>query len=82
MIITGLRTAEKSLREDLNDPELRKEWERAALARVVAIEVIRYRAEHGISQTESPWKSWRLRRFEGIMESCQITRVKRGIHLK
>lgn len=52
MIITGLKTTEDSLREDLEDPEFRKEWERTALARVVALEVIRYRAEHGISQTE------------------------------
>ena len=52
MIVTGLRTAEESLREDLKDPEFRKEWERTALARAVAIEVVKYRAEHGISQTE------------------------------
>ncbi len=38
--------------EDLKDPEFRKEWERTALARAVALEVIKYRAEHGISQTE------------------------------
>lgn len=52
MIITGLETAEESLREDLKDPEFRKEWEQTALARAVALEVIRYRAGHSISQTE------------------------------
>lgn len=47
-----MKTAEESLREDLKDPEFRKEWDRTALARAVAIEVIKYRAEHSISQTE------------------------------
>lgn len=52
MIITGLKTEEDSLAEDLKDPGFRKEWERTALARAVAIEVIKYRAEHGLSQTK------------------------------
>ncbi len=47
-----MKTVEESLMEDLKDPEFRKEWERTALARAVALEVIKYRAEHGISQTE------------------------------
>jgi ribosome-binding protein aMBF1 (putative translation factor) len=33
------------------DPEYRREWERTALARAVAVKVIAYRAEHGLSQT-------------------------------
>jgi transcriptional regulator with XRE-family HTH domain len=33
------------------DPEFRWEWERTALARAVAVKVIAYRAEHGLSQT-------------------------------
>ncbi len=37
-------------REDA--PEFRAEWERSAFARAVAIEVIRYRAEHGLSQRQ------------------------------
>lgn len=32
------------------DPEARERWERTALARAVAIAVIRYRTEHGLSQ--------------------------------
>jgi hypothetical protein len=32
-------------------PKFRAEWERTALARAVAEAVIRYRAEHGLSQT-------------------------------
>jgi transcriptional regulator with XRE-family HTH domain len=33
------------------DPEYRREWERAALARAVAKKVIAHRAEHDLSQT-------------------------------
>jgi ribosome-binding protein aMBF1 (putative translation factor) len=39
------------LEEMLRDPAFRAEWERAALARAVAEAVIRYRAEHRLSQT-------------------------------
>src|SRR5258706_15450645 len=39
------------LAEMLQDPQFRAEWERTALARAVAEAVIRYRAEHGLSQT-------------------------------
>ena len=39
------------LEDMLRDPEFRQEWERTALARAVAQAVIRYRAEHGLSQT-------------------------------
>ena len=39
------------LEEMLQDPQFRAEWERTALARAVAEAVIRYRAEHGLSQT-------------------------------
>ncbi|HVE68456.1 MAG TPA: helix-turn-helix transcriptional regulator [Solirubrobacteraceae bacterium] len=34
------------------DPELAEEWERLALARHVAVELIRYRAENGLSQRD------------------------------
>jgi len=34
------------------DPEFRAEWERTALARAVAIAIVRYRAEHDLSQRE------------------------------
>lgn len=33
------------------DPEYRREWERTALARAMAVKVIAYRAEHDLSQT-------------------------------
>ncbi len=50
--LKGSQSAKESLAVDLKDPEFRKEWERTALARAIAIEVIGYRAEHGVSQTE------------------------------
>lgn len=37
--------------EWMHDPAHRAEWERTALARAIAIEVIRYRSDHGLSQT-------------------------------
>jgi transcriptional regulator with XRE-family HTH domain len=37
--------------QELTDPEARAEWERTALARAVAVEVIRYRSRHGLTQT-------------------------------
>lgn len=39
------------LQEMLQDPAFRAEWERTALARAVAEAVIRYRAEHDLSQS-------------------------------
>ncbi len=48
----GLRTAGESLAVALENPEFRREWERTALARAVAIRVVEYRATEGISQTE------------------------------
>lgn len=35
-----------------NDPAVRERWDRTALARAVASAVIRYRAEHGLSQRD------------------------------
>jgi ribosome-binding protein aMBF1 (putative translation factor) len=39
------------LGEMLKDPQFREQWERTALARAVAEAVIRYRTEHGLTQT-------------------------------
>lgn len=36
--------------EQLHDDEFRKEWERLAFARAVAVKVIGYRADHDLSQ--------------------------------
>jgi ribosome-binding protein aMBF1 (putative translation factor) len=68
----GTKTGKEVLDGLLEDPEFRKEWERTALARAVAIEVIRYRAEHGISQTE-------LGRRLGMHQPA-IARLEEGEH--
>jgi len=39
------------LAEALKDPEFAAEWERTAIARAVAIAVLRYRVDHKLSQT-------------------------------
>lgn len=68
----GTKTGKEVLDSLLEDPEFRREWERTALARAVAIEVIRYRAEHGISQTE-------LGRRLGMHQPA-IARLEEGEH--
>jgi DNA-binding XRE family transcriptional regulator len=42
---------ERVLEEHLHDPEFRAEWERLAPARAVAISLVAYRADHGLTQT-------------------------------
>jgi transcriptional regulator with XRE-family HTH domain len=47
----GIKTHEELLAAELAaDPELAVEWERLALARMVAVQLIGYRAEQGLSQ--------------------------------
>jgi ribosome-binding protein aMBF1 (putative translation factor) len=43
---------EEVLARDLRHPGFRAEWERTALARWLAVEVARYRAEHDLSQRQ------------------------------
>lgn len=38
--------------EELEDPEFRAEWDRTRVAHQVALKVIAYRAEHGLSQRQ------------------------------
>jgi ribosome-binding protein aMBF1 (putative translation factor) len=55
--MAGMKLSDLPTREDVlaghldADPEYRREWERTALARAVAVKVIAYRAEHELSQT-------------------------------
>lgn len=52
MKLSDLPTHEEVLAEHLDaDPEYRREWERTALARAIAVKVVAYRGEHGLSQT-------------------------------
>jgi transcriptional regulator with XRE-family HTH domain len=48
-----MKTNDKLIAEQLHtDPEFRAEWERTALARAVALTIVRYRAGHDLSQRE------------------------------
>ena len=50
--LAGFKTNEELIEEQLqSDPEFRAEWERTAVARAVAIEVLRYRTDRDLSQT-------------------------------
>jgi transcriptional regulator with XRE-family HTH domain len=63
---------ETLLTRDLKDPAFRAEWERTRFANTVAMRVIRYRVEHGLSQTE-------LARELG-MRQPHIARLEAGEH--
>jgi transcriptional regulator with XRE-family HTH domain len=50
MKLTDLKTSEQVLAEELRDPDFKREWNRTALARGVALKVLAYRSEHALSQ--------------------------------
>ena len=50
MKLTDLKTSEQVLAEELRDPDFKREWDRTALARAVALKVLAYRIEHTLSQ--------------------------------
>ncbi len=53
MKLSEIRTNDELIAEQLRtDPEFRAEWERTAVARAVALAIVRYRAEHDLSQRE------------------------------
>ncbi|HZE04816.1 MAG TPA: helix-turn-helix transcriptional regulator [Solirubrobacteraceae bacterium] len=51
--LSEMKTNDELITEQLRtDPEFRAEWERRALARAVAVAIVRYRGEHDLSQRE------------------------------
>lgn len=49
----GIKTADEVLAAALDaDPEFAAEWERLALARMVAVQLIGYRSDNGLSQRQ------------------------------
>jgi transcriptional regulator with XRE-family HTH domain len=70
--ISDLKTASQVEEEARTDKEVRRELDRTALANAVAIEVIRYRADHGLSQTQL------ARKLE--MHQSAIARLEAGDH--
>ena len=70
--VSELRTAAQIAAEELADPEIRREHERTALAHAVAMRVIGYRINNGLSQTG-------LARLLGMHQSA-IARLEAGDH--
>jgi ribosome-binding protein aMBF1 (putative translation factor) len=52
MKLSELSSADDVKVEALKNPAVRSEWDRTAVAREVASRVVRYRVEHGLSQTD------------------------------
>jgi transcriptional regulator with XRE-family HTH domain len=53
MKLTEMKTNDELIAEQLRtEPEFRAEWERTALARAVALVIVRHRADHDLSQRE------------------------------
>lgn len=65
-------TYDEALAEWLQDPDFRSEWEASALAREVACFLVKYRAEHQLTQTA-------LARQLGMRQS-QVARLEDGDH--
>ena len=52
MRLSDLKTTDELLTEHLVDPGFRAEWGRTAIARAVALRLVRYRTDRGISQRD------------------------------
>lgn len=72
MKLGDLRRSDEVLARQLEDPEFRAEWERTAVARAVAAQLVAYRAEHGLSQSA-------LARQLGMQQPA-IARLEAGEH--
>jgi ribosome-binding protein aMBF1 (putative translation factor) len=72
MKLSELPTVDAVLEEELRDPQFRREWERTALARTVALGVVRYRSKKEISQ----------RKLAEILgwKPAQVARLEQGEH--
>lgn len=68
----GLKTHKQVVAESMKDPAYRAEAERTRFAHEVAMRIIAYRAEHGISQSE-------LGRRVGLRQP-HIARLEAGDH--
>lgn len=52
MKLAALKSRKQVLEKDLKDPAFREQWERSALARAVALRLVGYRSDHGLSQVQ------------------------------
>lgn len=65
-----LRSASEVIARQLEDPAVRAEWDRTVPARAVALRLVSYRAEHGLTQTA-------LGRILGMPQSA-VARLEAG----
>jgi transcriptional regulator with XRE-family HTH domain len=72
MKLSDLKTSEQVLAEELRDPEFQREWDRTAVARAVALKVLTYRIDHGLSQRAL------ARKLD--MTQPQLARLEAGEH--
>ncbi len=72
MKLSDLKTSEQVLAEELRDPEFQREWDRTAVARAVALKVLTYRTDHGLSQRALAKKL--------NMTQPQLARLEAGEH--
>jgi transcriptional regulator with XRE-family HTH domain len=70
MKLSQMKTNDELIAEQMTDPAFRSEWERTAVARAVALRLLRYRSEREISQRE-------LAKLLD-MEQPQVARLERG----
>jgi transcriptional regulator with XRE-family HTH domain len=71
--LESLRSFEAALNRQLEDPAFRAEWERTAPARALALRLVAYRSEHGLSQNA-------LARKLGVSQPA-VARMETGEHL-
>lgn len=72
MKLSDMKTSQQALAEELRDPAFRREWERTAVARAVALKVLAYRTDHGLSQRA-------LAKDLGMTQP-QVARLEAGEH--
>jgi transcriptional regulator with XRE-family HTH domain len=70
--LSDMKTSEQVLAEELRDPDFRHEWDRTTVARAVALKVLAYRTEHGLSQRGLAQKL--------DMTQPQLARLEAGQH--
>jgi ribosome-binding protein aMBF1 (putative translation factor) len=70
--LSELKSARQVRAEELRDPEIQAEYERTALAHAVAMRVLEYRVDHGLSQSA-------LGRQLGMQQPA-IARLEAGDH--
>jgi transcriptional regulator with XRE-family HTH domain len=72
MKLSNLKTSEQVLAKELREPEFQREWDRTAVARAVALKVLTYRTDHGLSQRALAKKL--------NMTQPQLARLEAGEH--